>query len=398
MLSNPTSNPTSKPSVNPSDNPSANPSTDVSQGPLAGLKIIEFAGIGPGPFAGMMLADMGADVIVIDRAADVARAAKYPRAATQRGKRSIALDLKSEADRQVAWTLIESADALIEGFRPGVMERLGFGPEAVELRNPKLVYGRVTGWGQTGPLAQAAGHDINYVALTGVMSTSARQGQAPVIPPTIVGDMAGGAMFLAFGLVCALLEAQKSGRGQVIDAAMIDGVTAMSGLIHQMRSNGSWVDQADWNFFSNSSPFYEVFECADGRYISLGAIEPQFYAQLLQLLKLDDVDPALQYDARQWPQLKQRVAHTIQQKTRAEWQSLLEGTDVCFAPVLNLTEAADHPHNKSRGLFVDVNGQTQPAPAPRFSRSALRKPSPGAQCGEHTQEVLAEMGIQRVSP
>ena len=345
-----------------------------------------------------MLADMGADVIVIDRAADVARAAKYPRAATQRGKRSIALDLKSEADRQVAWTLIESADALIEGFRPGVMERLGFGPEAVETRNPKLVYGRVTGWGQTGPLAQAAGHDINYVALTGVMSTSARQGQAPVIPPTIVGDMAGGAMFLAFGLVCALLEAQKSGRGQVIDAAMIDGVTAMSGLMHQMRSNGSWVDQADRNFFSNSSPFYEVFECADGRYISLGAIEPQFYAQLLQLLKLDDVDPALQYDARQWPQLKQRVADTIQQKTRAEWQSLLEGTDVCFAPVLSLTEAADHPHNKSRGLFVDVNGQTQPAPAPRFSRSPLRKPSPGAQCGEHTQEVLAEMGIQRVSP
>jgi alpha-methylacyl-CoA racemase len=392
------SNPTSYPSVNPSNNPSANPSTDVSQGPLAGLKIIEFAGIGPGPFAGMMLADMGADVIVIDRAADVARAAKYPRAATQRGKRSIALDLKSEADRQVAWTLIESADALIEGFRPGVMERLGFGPEAVESRNPKLVYGRVTGWGQTGPLAQAAGHDINYVALTGVMSTSARQGQAPVIPPTIVGDMAGGAMFLAFGLVCALLEAQKSGRGQVIDAAMIDGVTAMSGLMHQMRSNGSWVDQADQNFFSNSSPFYEVFECADGLYISLGAIEPQFYAQLLQLLKLDDVDPALQYDARQWPQLKQRVADTIQQKTRADWQSLLEGTDVCFAPVLSLTEAADHPHNKSRGLFVDVNGQTQPAPAPRFSRSPLRKPSPGAQCGEHTQEVLAELGIQRVSP
>ena len=392
------SNPTSYPSVNPSNNPSANPSTDVSQGPLAGLKIIEFAGIGPGPFAGMMLADMGADVIVIDRAADVARAAKYPRAATQRGKRSIALDLKSEADRQVAWTLIESADALIEGFRPGVMERLGFGPEAVESRNPKLVYGRVTGWGQTGPLAQAAGHDINYVALTGVMSTSARQGQAPVIPPTIVGDMAGGAMFLAFGLVCALLEVQKSGRGQVIDAAMIDGVTAMSGLMHQMRSNGSWVDQADQNFFSNSSPFYEVFECADGLYISLGAIEPQFYAQLLQLLKLDDVDPALQYDARQWPQLKQRVADTIQQKTRADWQSLLEGTDVCFAPVLSLTEAADHPHNKSRGLFVDVNGQTQPAPAPRFSRSPLRKPSPGAQCGEHTQEVLAELGIQRVSP
>lgn len=364
-------------------------------GPLAGLKIIEFAGIGPGPFTGMMLADMGAEVIVIDRAADVARASKYPRAASNRGKRSVALDLKSEADLEVAWALIDSADALIEGFRPGVMERLGFGPDAVAARNSKLVFGRVTGWGQTGPLAQAAGHDINYVALTGVLSTSARQGQAPVIPPTIVGDMAGGAMFLAFGLVCAILEAQKSGRGQVVDAAMIDGVAAMSGLMHQMRSNGSWVDQAERNFFSNSSPFYEVFECSDGHFITLGAIEPQFYAQLLKLLKLDDVDPALQYDARQWPALKQRVADTIRQKTRSEWQSLLEGTDVCFAPVLSLTEAMDHPHNQSRGLFVDVNGQRQPAPAPRFSRSVVREPSPGALCGEHTQEVLAELGIQR---
>ncbi len=343
----------------------------------------------------MMLADMGADVIVIDRASDVARAAKCPRAASNRGKRSIALDLKLDADREVVWALIDSADALIEGFRPGVMERLGFGPEDVEVRNPKLVYGRVTGWGQTGPLAHAAGHDINYVALTGVLSTSARQGQAPVIPPTIVGDMAGGAMFLAFGLVCALLEAQKSGRGQVVDAAMIDGVTAMSGLLHQMRSNGSWTDKADRNFFSNSSPFYEVFECADGNYITLGAIEPQFYAQLLKLLELDEVEPRMQYDASNWAQLKQRMAETIRQKTRAEWQNLLEGTDACFAPVLSLTEAAEHPHNKSRGLFVDVNGQRQPAPAPRFSRSMVRNPSPGALCGEHTQDVLAELGIHR---
>jgi alpha-methylacyl-CoA racemase len=378
-----------------SNSTSAAASHPSSNGPLAGLKIIEFAGIGPGPFTGMMLADMGAEVIVIDRAADVARASKYPRAASNRGKRSVALDLKSEADLEVAWALIESADALIEGFRPGVMERLGFGPDAVATRNPKLVFGRVTGWGQTGPLAQAAGHDINYVALTGVLSTSSRQGQAPVIPPTMVGDMAGGAMFLAFGLVCAILEAQKSGRGQVVDAAMIDGVTAMSGLMHQMRNNGSWVDQAERNFFSNSSPFYEVFECLDGHFITLGAIEPQFYAQLLKLLKLDDVDPALQYDTRQWPALKQRMADTIRQKTRAEWQSLLEGTDVCFAPVLSLTEAADHPHNQSRGLFVDVEGQRQPAPAPRFSRSVVREPSPGALCGEHTQEVLEELGIQR---
>lgn len=378
-----------------SNSTSAAASQPSTHGPLAGLRVIEFAGIGPGPFTGMMLADMGAEVIVIDRAADVARASKYPRAASNRGKRSVALDLKSEADLEVAWTLIESADALIEGFRPGVMERLGFGPDAVAARNSKLVFGRVTGWGQTGPLAQAAGHDINYVALTGVLSTSARQGQAPVIPPTMVGDMAGGAMFLAFGLVCAILEAQKSGRGQVVDAAMIDGVTAMSGLMHQMRNNGSWVDQAERNFFSNSSPFYEVFECLDGHFITLGAIEPQFYAQLLKLLKLDDVDPALQYDTRQWPALKQRMADTIRQKTRAEWQSLLEGTDVCFAPVLSLTEAAYHPHNQSRGLFVDVEGQRQPAPAPRFSRSVVREPSPGALCGEHTQEVLEELGIQR---
>jgi alpha-methylacyl-CoA racemase len=317
-------------------------------GPLTGLRIIEFAGIGPGPFTGMMLADMGAEVILIDRAADVARASKYPRAASNRGKRSVALDLKSEADLDVAWALIESADALIEGFRPGVMERLGFGPDAVAARNPKLVFGRVTGWGQTGPLAQAAGHDINYVALTGVLSTSARQGQAPVIPPTIVGDMAGGAMFLAFGLLCAILEAQKSGRGQVVDAAMIDGVTAMSGLMHQMRSNGSWVDQAERNFFSNSSPFYEVFECSDGHFITIGAIEPQFYAQLLKLLKLNDVDPALQYDVSQWPALKQRMADTFRQKTRAEWQSLLEGTDVCFAPVLTLTEGRPSAQHVAR--------------------------------------------------
>jgi len=366
-----------------------------SRGPLHGLRIVEFAGIGPGPFAGMMLADMGADVVVIDRAADVAAAAHYPRAAMNRGKRSVALDLKSEAGREAAWALIESSDALIEGFRPGVMERLGFGPDAALARQPRLVYGRVTGWGQTGPLAQAAGHDINYVALTGVLSTSCRPGQAPVIPPTLVGDMAGGAMFLAFGLVCALHEARNSGRGQVVDAAMIDGVAAMSGLVHQMRGNGFWRDEAERNLFANSSPFYEVFECADGQHITLGAIEPQFYAELLKRLELTDVDPAGQYDHRAWPALKARVAAQIKTRSRAQWQALLEGSDVCFAPVLSLAEAGEHPHNIARGMFVDVGGQRQPAPAPRLSRTPARAPTPGALCGEHTAEILAELAAKR---
>lgn len=372
--------------------PESSSSAAPACGPLHGLRVIELAGIGPGPFAGMMLADMGADVIVIERAADVA--AGHPRAAMNRGKRSVALDLKSPEGRAALWQLLESADALIEGFRSGVMERLGFGPEAVAARQPALVYGRVTGWGQSGPLAQAAGHDINYVALTGVLATSCRPGQAPVLPPTIVGDMAGGAMFLAFGLVCALHEARQSGLGQVVDAAMIDGVAAMSGLIHQMRHNGFWRDEPQRNLFLNSSPFYEVFECADGQHITLGAIEPQFYAELLKRLELDDVDPARQYDHRSWPELKARVAAQIRTRSRSQWQQALEGSDACFAPVLSLAEAAEHPHNAARGLFVEVNGQRQPAPAPRFSRTPARTPGPGTLCGEHTGEILAELGNQ----
>ena len=374
--------------------PLTNPSPASAGGPLQGVRVIEFAGIGPGPFAGMLLADMGADVIVIERASDVAAAARQPRPAMNRGKRSVALDLKSEEGREAAWALIGSADALIEGYRPGVMERLGFGPDAVAARQPRLVYGRITGWGQSGPLARAAGHDINYVALTGVLSTSCRAGQAPVIPPTIVGDMGGGAMFLVFGLVCALFEAQKSGRGQEVDAAMVDGVVAMSSLVHQMRHNGFWSAQPERNLFANSSPFYEVFECADGGHITLGAIEPQFYAEMLQRLGLDDVDPALQYDHRTWPELKARVAAKIKARTRAEWQALLEGTDVCFAPVLDLAEAAEHPHNAARGLFVEIEGQRHPAPAPRLSRTPARQPTAGALCGEHTDEVLQELGLR----
>lgn len=366
-------------------------------GPLVGLRIVEFAGIGPCPFTGMLLADMGADVILVERAADYSAAQRHARAAQNRGKRSIALDLKSESGRDVVWRLLASADALIEGYRPGVMERLGLGPDAVAARHPRLVYGRVTGWGQTGPLAQAAGHDINYVALTGVLSTSTRSGQAPVTPPTLVGDMGGGAMFLAFGLLCALREAERSGRGQVVDAAMIDGVAAMSGLIHQMRANGFWSAQPEHNLFLNTSPFYEVFECACGGHITLGAIEPPFYAELLRRLELDDMDPQQQYDHCAWPALKRRVAERIRSRSRADWCERLEGSDACFAPVLSLEEAAKHPHNAARGLFIDlpVEGriQRQPAPAPRLSASPARAPTPGARCGEHTDTVLAELGL-----
>jgi alpha-methylacyl-CoA racemase len=376
----------------------SHPSTSQASnsGPLAGLRVIEFAGIGPGPFAGQMLADMGADVVLIERAADAARAAKHPRHLSNRGKRSIAVDLKSEAGRDIVWRLLKGADALIEGFRPGVMERLGFGPAAVAQHNPRLVYGRVTGWGQDGPLAQAAGHDINYVALTGALSTSCRPGQAPVIPPTLVGDMGGGAMFLCFGLMCALFEAQRSGQGQVVDAAMVDGVAAMGGLVQQMRHIGYWRDEAEHNFFLNSSPFYEVFECADGGHITLGAIEPQFYAELLRLLEID-ADPARQYDSRAWPELKARVAAQVKTRTRAAWCARLEGTDACFAPVLSMAEAPQHPHMAARGVFVevDVDGkpQRQPAPAPRLSRTPARPPSPGSRCAEHSDALLSELGL-----
>jgi alpha-methylacyl-CoA racemase len=360
-------------------------------GPLSGLRVIEFAGIGPGPMAGMLLADMGAEVIVIDRAADC-RPGNVAMAG-QRGKRSIAVNLKSADGQALVWQLLESADALIEGFRPGVMERLGFGPAAVAARNPKLVFGRITGWGQTGPLAQAAGHDINYVALTGALSTACRPGQLPVLPPTLVGDMGGGAMFLLFGLMCAIHEARSSGLGQVVDAAMIDGVSALSGLVHQMRGIGYWKDDPAKNFFLNSSPFYEVFACADGKAISLGAIEPQFYAELLRRLGLDEVDPLRQYASQDWPALKARVAARVASKTRDEWTALLEGTDVCFAPVLDFDEAAVHPHNLERGMFVTVDGQRQPAPAPRLSRTAARQPSSGIHVGEHSEAILAELGL-----
>lgn len=337
------------------------------RGPLAGLKIIEMAGIGPCPLAGMLLADHGADVLVIERPGGQVLDTGT---GLDRGKRRLCLDLKSPQGLAEAQRLIEGADALIEGFRPGVMERLGLGPERFEARHPRLVYGRVTGWGQTGPLAQAAGHDINYVALTGVLSVASRAGQPPSIPATLIGDMGGGAMFLAFGLMAALWEAQRSGRGQVVDAAMVDGVGLLSSLLHSMRAAGRWADAPAQNFFLHASPFYDCFECADGRFVSLGALEPQFYAELLQRLDLSDVDPASQHDTRQWPALRARVAERIRTRTRDDWEARLAGSNVCFAPVLTLAEAPLHPHAQARGSFQrNKDGHWQPAPAPRFSRS-----------------------------
>ena len=360
-------------------------------GPLHGLRVIEMAGLGPGPFCGMLLADMGADVIVIERPA--ARRVVQVGDGLNRGKRSICLDLKNPESLQAVRRLIDGADALIEGYRPGVMERLGLGPSSFGLSNPRLVYGRVTGWGQTGPLSQAAGHDINYVALSGAMSVGARGGTAPSLPATIIGDMGGGAMFLAFGIVCALLEARSSGRGQVVDAAVVDGVGMLTALMHSMRGAGLWSDNPERNFFLHGSPFYDSFECADGRHVTFGAIEPQFYDELLQRLDLEDVDPTGQHDWRQWPTLRQRVAARIRSKTRDEWCRLLEGTDICFAPVLSLQEAAEHEHQRARGNFAAVGGQLQPAPAPRFSRSVLREPQPGATAGQHGEQILAELGL-----
>jgi alpha-methylacyl-CoA racemase len=355
---------------------------------LRGVRVVEVAGLGPAPFAGMMLADMGADVIVIDRLDNTST----ERADEHRGKRSVLLDLKSDAGRTAAWRLIERADVLIEGFRPGVMERLGFGPDEVAARNARLVYGRVTGWGQHGPLAHAAGHDINYVSLTGVMSIAGRPHEAPMIPATLIGDMGGGAMFLAFGIVCALREAERSGRGQVIDAAMVDGTAVLSSLVHQRRGAGTWSDDAARNYFLGTSAFYDVFECADG-HVSLGAIEPKFYAELLSRLGLNDVEASRQYAHEDWPALRARVAALLKTQPRAHWCARLEGSDACFAPVLSLGEAPQHPHLAARDTFVEVEGRTIPSPAPRLSRTPARAPQAGPRPGEHTAEVLRELGL-----
>jgi alpha-methylacyl-CoA racemase len=364
-------------------------------GPLAGITVIEIAGIGPGPYCGMLLADLGADVIRIDRAQAVKGGdpASPPADLLARGRRSVGVDLKNPDGVEVVLGLVERADALIEGFRPGVTERLGIGPDDCLARNPRLVYGRMTGWGQDGPYASTAGHDINYISLAGALEPIGRRGEAPVPPLNLVGDFGGGGLLLAFGLVAALVEVTRSGRGQVIDAAMVDGAASLMTMTHSFRAMGLWNDERGTNMLDTGAHYYDVYETADGRYVSVGSIESQFYAELLRLTGLEGEDLPAQNDRSQWPALKDRLAGIFRTKTRDEWCALMEGTDVCFAPVLSIPEATEHPHNVARGTFVDVAGITQPGPAPRFSRTPGEIRRPPAHAGQHTDEVLSEAGF-----
>jgi alpha-methylacyl-CoA racemase len=359
-------------------------------GPLDGIRIIELAGIGPGPFAGMMLADMGAEVIRVDRPGGNL-AAMLGHDPLFRNRRSIAVDLKHPDGAAVVLDLCETADALFEGFRPGVAERLGLGPDACRARNPRLVYGRMTGWGQDGPLAQTAGHDINYIALSGALHAIGRRGEGPVPPLNLVGDFGGGGMLLAFGLVCGILEAQRSGEGQVVDAAMVDGSAALMAMFFDMQHKGLMSDERGTNLLDTGAHFYDVYETADGKWVSIGPIESQFYGQLCDLLDLGG-EFANQLDASRWEELTDRLAAVFRTRTREEWDDLLLGTDVCYAPVLSIREAAQHPHNVARGTFIDVGGMTQPAPAPRFSRTAPATPEPVRPPGTDTREVLVAAG------
>ncbi len=363
-------------------------------GPLTGLKVLEIAGIGPGPFCGMVLADLGADVVRVDRAER--ETDRNPACARfdllARGRRSIGVDLKHADGVATVLDLVAEADVLIEGFRPGVAERLGIGPDVCLAHNPRLVYGRMTGWGQNGPYAHTAGHDINYIALSGALHPIGRRGEAPVPPVNFVGDFGGGGMLLALGVCAAVIEARTSGIGQVVDAAMTDGSALLTTMFHGLAATGAWSTERGTNLLDTGSHMYDVFECADGEYISLGSLEPQFYAEMCTRLGIP-IDEMPEYDRERWPEFKERIRGVVREKTRAEWCTLLEGTDVCFAPVLSLTEAPTHPHNRERETFIEVDGIMQPAPAPRFSRTpgAVRRPPSAA--GEHTDEALADWGF-----
>jgi alpha-methylacyl-CoA racemase len=350
--------------------PLSAPATARPSCPLAGFRIVEFAGLWPGPFASMMLADMGADVVTLTRG-------EQPQGlrgtVMMRGRRTIVTNLKDKATVAEVLTLLDGADALIEGYRPGVMERLGVGPDVVLARNPRLVYGRMTGWGQHGPLAQAAGHDINYIALTGALAAIGPR-ERPVAPLNLVGDYGGGALYLAVGVLAALLEAQRSGQGQVVDCAMCDGAASLMSLFSELTASGRWRDGRESNMLDGGAHFYGTYECADGQFIAVGSIEPQFYDELRRLAGLDDPIFDAQMNMADWPAMKTRMAAIVKTRTRAQWCEIMEGTDVCFAPVLTLSEAPNHPHMAARQVFVEHEGVTQPAPAPRFQRtpSAIR--------------------------
>ena len=364
-------------------------------GPLEGVKVLEIAGIGPGPFCAMVLADMGADVLRVDRAQSVSGSdpGRPSLDLLARGRRSIGVDLKNPDGVETVLRLVEGADALLEGFRPGVAERLGIGPDVCLERNPRLVYGRMTGWGQEGPYSHAAGHDINYIALAGALHPIGRRGQGPVPPLNLVGDFGGGGLLLAFGIACALVERDRSGQGQVVDAAMVDGAALLATMFHGLSAMGIWTTERGTNLLDTGAHFYDVYECADGEYVSIGSIEPQFYAELLRLSGIEGEELPAQMDRSQWPALKERVAEVFRQKTRDEWCRIMEGSDVCFAPVLSLDEAPVHPHNVHRGTFTEVAGVVQPAPAPRFSRTPGEIARPPAHAGQHTDEALADWGV-----
>jgi len=360
-------------------------------GPLKGLKIIEMAGIGPGPFCGMVLADLGAEIIRVDRASAIGTGSKQE--PSNRGKKSIAVDLKAKEGVEVVLKLVETADAIFEGFRPGVMERLGIGPEVCLARNDRIVFGRMTGWGQEGPLANAAGHDINYISLSGALAAIGRPGSPPVPPLNLIGDFGGGGMLLALGLVAALLESKESKKGQVVDAAMTDGSALLMTMIYSMQSSGMWKTTMGSNLLDGGSHFYDTYECKDGKFISIGSIEPQFYALLCQIAELDEKVFSKQMSRDLWPEQKEEIKKIFLKKTRDEWCELMEGTDVCFAPVLDMSEAPEHPHNKERKTFIDLEGVIQPAPAPRFSRTEPEVVSSPSIVGEHTNEVLSSIGL-----
>jgi len=363
-------------------------------GPLSGVKVIELVGIGPGPFAAMLLADLGADVVRVHRARSVERGfdpGGVP--IMDRNRRSIGVDLKNPEGVETVLRLVESADALLEGYRPGVTERLGVGPDACLARNPKLVYGRMTGWGQDGPLASAAGHDINYIALAGALAHFGRAGEKPTPPLNLVGDFGGGGLMLAFGIVCAVLEARTSGQGQVVDAAMVDGAATLMSFVWGMKAVGAFREEQGTNLLDSGAPHYDTYETSDGKFIALGALEEQFYAEFLEKTGLASEGLPAVTDQSAWPALRQRFTELFMSKTRDEWCDLLEGSDACFAPVLPMSEAANHPHIKARGTIVEFEGLLQPAPAPRFSRTTAEIRSAAPKPGEHTDEVLMEWGF-----
>ena len=361
----------------------------MGKGPLSGVKIVEFAGIGPGPFCGMLLSDLGADVVRIDRKGG-GRGSKFD--VTARGRRSVALDLKTPEAVEACLTLMEGADAAFEGFRPGVVERLGLGPEVALKRNPKLVFGRMTGWGQFGPLAHAAGHDINYIAITGALAAIGLDDK-PIPPLNLVGDFGGGALYLAFGLLAGIISARATGQGQVVDCAMTDGSASLMSMFYGMLASGAWREGREANLLDGGAHFYGTYQCKDDRWVSLGSIEPQFYALLLEKAGLDDPQFKLQMSRDDWPELKSKLAAVIKTKTRDQWTALMEGTDVCFGPVMGLKEAATHPHNAARETFVTIDGVVQPAPAPRFSATpgAIQAPPPAI--GADNEAALSDWGF-----